>query len=245
MSASLVVSAGMPRAGSGWYYNLVHDLVVASGGQDARLIRERFRLQRFLTEVNCNISTLNAFRLIPVQIPTLVGNRFAIKTHANPGKYALWTNRNNTITFCYIFRDPRAAMLSAYEYGQRSLVKGRANAFSHLTSLDIAAKFMLFYVKVWETWSKTDGVLVVKYENLVVEFDAEFNRLAAFLGLEAGNNQLETVRQAFRPEKGDSQQKGMHFSKGQVDRFKSVLSPEQLQEYTEYFEPYLGRMGYI
>ena len=25
----LIVSVGMPRAGSGWHYNLIHDLVVA------------------------------------------------------------------------------------------------------------------------------------------------------------------------------------------------------------------------
>lgn len=244
MSGSLVVSAGMPRAGSGWYYNLVHDLIVAGGGQDARLIRERFRLQRFLTEVNCNISTLNAPRLIPVQIPSLLGNRFTIKTHASPGRYARWTNQNDLITFCYIYRDPRAAMLSAYEYGQRSLTKGRTNAFSHLTSLDIAAEFMLFYVKVWVSWSKMDDVLVVKYESLVSEFDAEFDRLASFLGLEAERNRLEPIRDAYRPEKGDSQQKGRHFSKGQVERFRAVISPDQLRKYTQYFEPFLGRMGY-
>lgn len=244
MSAPLVVSAGMPRAGSGWYYNLVHDLVVAGGGQDARLIRERFRLKRFLTEVNCNISTLNAFRLIPVQIPCIIGNRFAIKTHAGPSRYALWTNQNNLITFVYIFRDPRAAMLSAYEYGQRSLTRGRTNAFSHLISLDAAAEFMLFYVKVWETWSITDGVLIVKYEDLIREFDVEFDRLAAFLGVQGGSNRLKPVLEAYRPEKGDTQQKGMHFNMGQIDRFRDVFSSEQLQNYTSHFEPYLGRMGY-
>jgi hypothetical protein len=47
----------MPRAGSGWHYNLIHDLVVAGGGQDARQIRQRFHLERFLTEVNCNMDT--------------------------------------------------------------------------------------------------------------------------------------------------------------------------------------------
>jgi hypothetical protein len=31
----LVLSAGMPRAGSGWFYNLTHDLLLANGAQDA------------------------------------------------------------------------------------------------------------------------------------------------------------------------------------------------------------------
>lgn len=48
------VSAGMPRAGSGWFYNIMHDLVVAMGGEDAREIRRRFLLQPILTEINCS-----------------------------------------------------------------------------------------------------------------------------------------------------------------------------------------------
>jgi hypothetical protein len=204
----------MPRAGSGWYYNLIHDLVVAHGGQDARLIRERYRLERFLTEVNCNLSTLKPLRLIPVQVPSIFGNRFVIKT------------------------------LSAYEYGQNALSDGRRNAFSHLTSLDSAAEFMLFYVKIWEAWSKADGVLIVKYEQLVRDFYAEFSRLAAFLGIEAEQNDLSSIHDSYRPDKGDSRQKGMHFNKGQVERFREVFSPTQLQQYTKYFEPYLEGMGY-
>jgi hypothetical protein len=234
----------MPRAGSGWYYNLIHDLVVAHGGQDARLIRERYRLERFLTEVNCNLSTLKPLRLIPVQVPSIFGNRFVIKTHAGPTTYALWTNQKKIITFIYIFRDPRAAMLSAYEYGQNALSDGRRNAFSHLTSLDSAAEFMLFYVKIWEAWSKADGVLIVKYEQLVRDFYAEFSRLAAFLGIEAEQNDLSSIHDSYRPDKGDSRQKGMHFNKGQVERFREVFSPTQLQQYTKYFEPYLEGMGY-
>ena len=35
----MILSVGMPRAGSGWYYNLTQDLVKASGGEDARIIR--------------------------------------------------------------------------------------------------------------------------------------------------------------------------------------------------------------
>ena len=50
----IILSAGMPRAGSGWYFNLMHDLITNSGGQNARQIRaedaifsaRRFRLRQ-------------------------------------------------------------------------------------------------------------------------------------------------------------------------------------------------------
>ena len=35
----IVLSVGMPRAGSGWHYNLIHDLMKTAGATDAREIR--------------------------------------------------------------------------------------------------------------------------------------------------------------------------------------------------------------
>ena len=114
----------MPRAGSGWYYNLVHDLVVASGGQNARSIREQFRLQRFLTEVNCNISTLKPYRLMPVLFPALLGNKYVIKTHAGPTSFTRWMLRKQMIKTIYIYRDPKRTEQGA-RLGRRF---GRASA---------------------------------------------------------------------------------------------------------------------
>jgi len=37
----IVLSVGMPRAGSGWHYNLVHDLMKTTGCAEAREIRVR------------------------------------------------------------------------------------------------------------------------------------------------------------------------------------------------------------
>mgnify|MGYP001139047165 CR=1 FL=1 len=37
----IVLSVGMPRAGSGWHYNLIHDLMEAAGYTDAQAILDR------------------------------------------------------------------------------------------------------------------------------------------------------------------------------------------------------------
>ena len=44
----MYLSVGMPRAGSGWHYNLIHDLMQTAGGIDTRIIREKYRLQKIL-----------------------------------------------------------------------------------------------------------------------------------------------------------------------------------------------------
>lgn len=245
MKPKLIISAGMPRAGSGWYYNLVHDLVVASGGQNARSIREQFRLRRFLTEVNCNISTLKSYRLFPVLFPALLGNKYVIKTHAGPTTSTRWLLRKQRIKTIYIFRDPRAAMLSAYEYGRQALKTGRPNAFSHLETLESAAAFIDFYVDIWAAWSIMEGVLIVRYEDFVTNFGIESERLAEYLCLDIDQGKAEQVFEQYRPEQGDPGRIGTHFSKGEPERFRRVFTPSQLEGFTKMFEPALQRMGYV
>jgi hypothetical protein len=42
----IILSTGMPRAGSGWYYNLTNDLIIAAGYQDGHNMRQRYSLGR-------------------------------------------------------------------------------------------------------------------------------------------------------------------------------------------------------
>ena len=139
----IVLSVGMPRAGSGWHYNLIHDLMKTTGCADARDIREKFRLQKILTEVNCNIGVLSARRLGMTAIPALMGNTFVIKAHAGPTATSRLFQRVGLLHITYIYRDPRDAMLSAFDFGQRALQKGRPNAFSHLTDFDKSLAFIM------------------------------------------------------------------------------------------------------
>jgi hypothetical protein len=245
----LILSAGMPRAGSGWYYNLTHDLVTASGGQDARQIRRRYHLGRVLTEVNCNIGALTTPRLLAVLPPSLLGNTFAIKAHAGPTPFALQLIQRGMLRVAYIYRDPRDALLSAYNNGQRALKKGRTNAFSHLTDFDKAVDFMLEYLRIWEAWSACDLALHTRYEDLLTNYDGEAARLVAFLSLDGDDPALRSVLDKYRPEQvraeqAQTTQKGIHFNKGKIGRFRQRLSPEQQAILVDKFSPYLSRMGY-
>src|SRR3990172_11512281 len=148
----IVLSVGMPRAGSGWHYNLIHDLVKTTGSADAGDLREKYRLQGLLTEVNSNIGVLSLRRLAIVSMPALAGNTFVIKAHAGPTTWSRLLSTIGLLRITYIYRDPRDAMLSAYEYGQRALSKGRPNAFSHLGDFEKSLAFMEGYLRIWEKW---------------------------------------------------------------------------------------------
>ncbi len=239
----IVLSVGMPRAGSGWHYNLVHDVVVAAGGRDARQVRRRYLLAPVLTEVNCNIGALTIRRLLPVLVPSVLGNTFAIKAHAAPKPFAEKLIMKGMLRPVYIYRDPRAALLSAYEYGQRGLADGRENAFSHLTTIETAIDFMLDYVRIWQQWLAVEGALCVRYEDLLEDYPAETTRLLQHLDIPATPAVIAALDK-YRPGQTSKQDRGLHFHKGQPERFRQALSAEQLAACAQAFGPYLVDMGY-
>ena len=239
----IVLSVGMPRAGSGWHYNLIHDLMKTTDCADARDIRERYRLQGILTEVNCNIGVLSLRRLAMVTIPALAGETFVIKAHAGPTTWSRLLSTMGLLRITYIYRDPRDAMLSAYEYGQRALEKGRPNAFSHLSDFEKTLAFMEEYVSIWEKWQAERGVLIARYEDLLQDYETESARLVGFLRLNGSRPEVQEVIESYRPDKAEGQQ-GLHFFKGKIGRFGEVYSVEQQAVLAERFGSHLQKMGY-
>lgn len=239
----IILSVGMPRAGSGWHYNLVHDLMKTTGCADAREIREQYRLQGILTEVNCNIGVLSLRRLAMVTLPALMGKTFVIKAHSAPTVWSRLLSTMGLLRITYIYRDPRDAMLSAYEYGQRALEKGRPNAFSHLRDFEKSVDFMDDYVRIWEKWGAEKGVLIARYEDLLQAYDAESACLVEFLNLDGSRPEVQEVIEGYRPGKADGQQ-GLHFYKGKIGRFRTSYSEEEQSFMAERFGSYLQKMEY-
>ncbi len=239
----IVLSVGMPRAGSGWHYNLIHDLMKTTGCADAQDIRKKYGLQKILTEVNCNIGVLSPRRLAMVTLPALMGNTFVIKAHAGPSSASRLLASLGILRITYIYRDPRDAMLSAYDYGQRALEKGRPNAFSHLSDFDKSVDFMMEYVHIWEKWMNEKNVLVARYEDLLMNYEVESAKLVNYLNLDPTKPEVCAVIDQYRPGANDGQQ-GLHFYKGKVGRYKESYTSEQKRILLTKLVEYLKRMGY-
>jgi hypothetical protein len=178
-----------------------------------------------------------------VSIPTLAGNDFVIKAHAGPSTSSRLLQRLGLLRITYIYRDPRDAMLSAYEYGQRALQKGHPNAFSHLTDFERSFDFIMEYVRIWEGWINEKNVLTARYEDLLMNYDNEINRLVGFLKLDGGLTEVQKVTEGYRPGAAEGQQ-GLHFYKGKIGRFRESYIAEQQAVMKEKLGMYLSRMGY-
>jgi len=240
----IILAVGMPRAGSGWHYNLIHDLMATTGCDDAREIRARFGLQSILTEVNCNIGVLSLRRLLMTLRPALLGHTFVIKAHSAPTVWARALIQGGWIKPLYVYRDPRDAMLSAFDYGRRAVEKGRPNAFSHLTDFTASLNFIEEYVRGWEEWNQLPGVLKTRYEDLLTNYDVEAARIARFLNLDPQNEAARQVIEKYRPGGQVETQQGTHFFKGQIGRFRQRYSEEEQKQLLERFGPALKKMGY-
>lgn len=223
---------------------MINELVIAAGGQDGRVIRKRYLLQPLLLEVNLNINTLKAKRLAPVMVPALLGNKFVINTHASPMPLARWLMRRGMLKAIYGYRDPRAALLSAFEYGQRGYERYSAKEFLNLKNIDDAIDLLKFYVNVWAEWMACEQALQIRYEDMLTDYDREVERLLPFLGIEEVNEAVTEVVEKYRPGKVVKGHKGLHFEKGQAERFRKVFTEEQMAAVNAAFAPYLEKMGY-
>jgi hypothetical protein len=185
---------------------------------------------------------LSARRLGLVMLPGLLNN-FVIKAHAGPTSASRLLANLGLLRITYIYRDPRDAMLSAYDFGQRALTKGRPNAFSHLSDFEKSVDFMMEYVGIWEKWMKEKNVLVARYEDLLTNYDAESAKLVQYLKVNSASPEVQTVIEKYRPSAAEGQQ-GLHFFKGKIGRFRESYNEDQKSVLKSKLGAYLARMGY-
>ncbi|MCJ7702250.1 MAG: sulfotransferase domain-containing protein, partial [Anaerolineales bacterium] len=176
--------------------------------------------------------------------PATLGNLYVVKAHAGVSPLALSLIRAGKIKATYIYRDPRDALLSAYEYGRRKREAGRSGAFSELNTIEQAIYFMKEYVQISETWLACEQAFHTKYEDLLLGYGDETQRLLAFLDLDPEDGAIKSVIHQYQPTKGRSDQKGTHFVKGKVGRYREQLTVGEQDLCIQFFGPYLEKMGY-
>ncbi len=256
----IVLSAGMQKAGTAWYWNMTNELMMAAGYPDAREIREKYRLHSLLTSKNCNVPVLRDRVVMALDRISADGNTFVIKTHRGPSKLVRKLIAQGRFKATYIYRDLRDVIVSALDRGRvmretgqfrgRHFYIGPQKSFAKYHTVRGAILWArLRLVPRWKAWARCDGVLMTRYEDLHADTHGQLRRLAEFLDLDVSDKQIEVIVAAHHRDRVKTKikttgQQHLHFNKGVTGRFKEVLSQEQQELCRRRLGRYLQMMGY-
>lgn len=239
----------MPKAGSGWYFNLTNDLPVAGGHQDVRVIKKKYRLQPILKYHNCNVGRPLLSKLTLLFIPHLAGNTFVVKTHAGPTLSLKFLLGKGAAAATHIFRDPRDILVSAYEHGKWIRAAGETHSFARLDSFDKAVSATLEWLNIWHRWNETENVHSTRYESLLEDPVREMRSLARIIDLNVAQSDIRDIVSFYdkgtRGEKENADPSGaLHLNEGVAGRHRIALTEDQLEICNQTFGRHLERMGY-
>ncbi len=240
----IVLSAGMPKSGSAWFFNMLNDMLVRAGHDDVRNIRERFHLESVLQHYNCNVDELSPEKLSRILIPHDSGHTFVIKTHSGPTPMAQALIEKGTIKPVYIFRDPRDVALSAMDHGKQLRRAGQNHVFTRCDTLENSVQYVKEWLQIWEQWTRIPQVSCVRYEDLSADPQAVLEQAADFLNLNVTTEAIRRIINSY-DKSGITEESAefLHFNNGTAQRFKSVMSSDEQHYCTQQFGHYLHKMN--
>ena len=244
----IVLSAGMQKAGTAWYFNLTNDLLQAAGHKDIRDLRARYHLQRFMTEGNCSIGRPRLLKLLFISLPHWFGNSYVVKTHRAPTSALLWLINRGLVKVTYIYRDPRDVALSAFEHGEKIRRTGYVSQtlFDRLMTVEEAIEFANGLLPIWRKWTASSKVLLVRYEDMRQNPHREGERLVKHLNIDVPQEALRSIINQYESKNGsiESISHPLHFNKGIIGRWMDVFGASQRDLSQERFGDILPEMGY-
>ncbi len=243
----LVVSAGMPKAGTAFLYNVINGLLVAGGGADARAVKDKYRLHRLMRWHNNNIGPLTLSSLARLWLVSLLTRPFVVKTHGPPTRALLALMRLRLVKAVYVYRDPRDALLSAIDHGKRIREKGENHTFARMTDFDSAFDAVRRWLRTWQHYMDLPAVLKVRYEDLVEQPVPTAQRVVKYLGLKVDDATAQDIVAAndlAKQRQHDRDDTEQHFNKGVCYRYRTEMPDAHRQRFRDTLGDTLLAMGY-
>jgi hypothetical protein len=241
----LVIAAGMQKAGTAFAYNVLNGLLVATGHRDAREIKRRRRLNRVMRWNNNNIGPLTLWTLFRLWLVSLVEGPFAVKTHAPPTRALLLMRRLRLVKVVYSYRDPRDALLSAVDHGNRISGLGYDHTFARVVDFEKAFRVVKLWIRTWKHYNHLAWTLKVRFEDLVDAPVATAKAMANFLDLPVDGQTIErVVHEHDKARRAPADDHAQHFHKGRCYRYRNEMPEKQKERFRAELGDVLLQMGY-
>ena len=242
----IVISAGLQKSGTAWFFNLTNDLLAASGGEDVRCVRERYGLDDVLLGANCRLRDLE-WSTFARLARSAIKRDLAVKTHGNLSAPARRLLDWGLIKATYIYRDPRDVALSALRHGLRLRQQGRkAGRLDELDTIEAGIERTAGWLSAGVGWRSHPKVFRTSYEDLVQDPKSVLGRLLDYLAQTVTEDTLAEVVASYEPSRlAEARLVGrLHFDRGEVGAFRREMTAEQIERANRAFAPHLEALGY-
>jgi hypothetical protein len=240
----ILISAGMPRAGTAWFFNMMNDLVVSAGFDDVRNLREHYQLHHLMVGENCRIGKPSLFQQMRLLWLHYRRHTFVFKTHSSPIRVAILLASQHTRA-TYIYRDPRDCAVSAFEIAQKIRQKNphAQTTFLKIHTLDDALDAAGRWCRIYLHWQQRPSTIMIRYEDLNSRPGEIMLNLMLQLEIAVLQEQVEDTLAAYQtPARKDSPT--THFNKGITGRYKTILDDDQIRKFNREHASTLQAMGY-
>ena len=246
----VVVSAGMVKSGSLWYYRLIDELLVASGKKDDLLTPPHSPIEVFHTgdKIKCGLTFSNLAKLSK---SARQGYSYPVKTHSAPTlSLPLFGSVVSAVKITYIYRDPRDVVLSVLDHAKKAREESLRINLRDIASFSEAADFVEIELMKWKKWKIYQSMFrvhMVRYEDLVDDTVSEVKRLSEFLDLNVPESELHNVVTKHSRKQNKNKTKitnKTHLNKGITNRYIGEMSSQELAYCENRFASYLRDMGY-
>ncbi len=240
----IILSAGMPKSGSGYIYNVLNEMIIASGCSDARDIKQRFQLENIMRGYNNNIGRLNLNKLLKLYRVSLQAGLFCAKTHAAPHPLVRPAIEFGMMGVIYIYRDPRDVILSVIDHGRKLLGEGKKHTFAQTADFDSAFCRLPNWFNTWSIYQELPGAINLKYEGLIQEPLKTVRNIAEFFKLRVDEQRLRDILWKYSRFNPAGERKGLHYNKGKAFRYIREMSSEQKKRFIDQYGTIIMEMGY-
>lgn len=240
----LVISSGMQKSGTAYFYNVLNDLLIESGAANARMIKNEFSLEKILKDNNNNIDGISWKDLLKISIVSFKKGTFAVKTHYPNRRSFGILSKAGLLKIIYSYRDPRDVILSVIDHGKKLKESGETGNFTKMIEIDEAIRNVKIWINDWNELSGKNNILKYRYEDFLKEPELIFRKVSEFLKIEFSERSVKKILLRYNPSNPDMPKGRLHFNKGIVDRFKTDMSVSDQKRVLESMGKEIAEMGY-
>jgi hypothetical protein len=216
----IIISSGFPKSASTLLFLYTESLINGSGKTRGQKMFRRFNREGFTPAFNPLNAAWYVFASLfgPVVIKTHSGPCFSLRILIGLGLAKAY----------YSVRDPRDAVLSAMDHGEKARTQGIKTdsdvAFAPFKEWkDIYPAFHMHH-KRFESWKKYGKVIFPRYELLMTQPDAELQKIVDFIGRNFLRKYIDSTVSAFLKNKTSTK----NFNKGETSRYQTELNEQQI-----------------